>query len=99
MRNAVIVLALALGGCAREGYVAKAHREYTTCLDAKGVDGCQTEKAKLDAALAVADAQSRYNSSQPPLVLGSRPQGTIYQPVVARPEMICTTAGNTTTCR
>jgi hypothetical protein len=58
MRYFVIVGLLALTACG-EGPITKANATYTACIDARGVEGCQNEKAKLDAALAVADAQPR----------------------------------------
>ncbi len=99
MRKAIVLLAvMAAAGCARDGYVTTAYKAYTACLDARGVEGCSVEKAKLDAALGVADAESRHNASRPPLVLRGYdppPAQPVYAP---RQTLNCTTYGPNTTC-
>lgn len=102
MRKLAIIGFLALSACAGgEGPVTKAHREYTACLDTRGVNGCTVEKAKFDAAVTYADTASRRAAavnSAPPLVLRTYtppPQQPIYTP---RQQVNCNTYGGTTTC-
>lgn len=101
MRYATMGLALLLGACAarQEGPATRALAAYNACLDARGVEGCHTEKAKLDAALAYANAESRRiqalntGDAVPPVIQPYRlPTSGTRQPVT------CTTIGNTMTC-
>lgn len=93
-----MIAALILAGCA-DGPVTTANKAYSACLDTRGLEGCAVERAKLDAALSVADAQSRRSASRPPLVLRgyeSPPQQPLYTP---QPVLICNTVGGTTICQ
>lgn len=96
MRYLALAIALLLTACG-DGPVTKARGAYTACLDARGIEGCQVEKAKLNSALAVADAQSRRRAAMPMPVLHTYqppPQQPIYTPRVT-----CTTWGNITSCQ
>ena len=102
MKYAIIAgLFLSVAACAGPGPVTKAHAAYAACIDAKGAANCADEKAKFDAALAVANAQSQRSASRGPLILrGPEPPA----PVIAVPSyetrrpITCSTVGGITTC-
>lgn len=104
MRYVIVGLALImLAGCG-EGPATKAHNVYQACLAEKGVERCQTEKAQFDAAMRLADGQSRrmaaYGSARPPIVLDTYQPAQqpmpVYQP--SRGAINCVTTGNVTSC-
>ncbi len=105
MRYAIVGLALLLAACAtEEGPATQALRAYNTCLDARGVGACTVEKAKLDAAIVYANAQSQRMAAgaayrpMPPM-----PVIQTYQPAPESPRwgfggVICTTNSGVTIC-
>jgi hypothetical protein len=92
MRYATIGIALLLGACG-DGPATTAYNAYNACLTAKGVEGCQTERARFDAAVTYANAVSNRRAASPPPILAPQPVYTQREPVT------CTTLGNTMTCR
>ena len=63
MRYAIAAVLVLLAGCApsappQEGPATKALGAYNACLDRRGAEGCATEKARLDAAIAYTNAQT-----------------------------------------
>lgn len=97
MRYVFVALALIIGGCA-EGPATTAYKAYNACLAEKPADQCANEKARFDAAVVYANAQSQRLAA-----------GGVYRPVpvvetyspapqAVRTGLICTTNGGVTIC-
>ncbi len=87
---AVTLMAIA-AGCAKPTPIELSRSDYVGCLKGKPVEQCQNEKARLDADIAVSNAQSQRMISAPPLVLSG------YQPA-RQPIITCTRAGTLLMC-
>lgn len=96
MRYVLALALMAVAGCAKPTPLEQSRATYMGCLNAKPVEQCQNEKARLDADIAVTNAQANRMAAQPPLVLSgwTPPQST---PVVRQP-LTCTTNLGVTQC-